>query len=343
MRLLCRFVSRYAALIALIAASSAIAQSAAPNKVPSKARTEKFRNREFGATRHATPRDVEFPAELVKWKPWSGNPVFTAEGAGHWDVKIRERGWILRDDDGYKLWFTGYDGTRDGRKKLGLATSRDGVHWKRFPKNPIYRDHWVEDMTVVRRGGNYYMFAEGEKDNHSVMLTSKDGIDWKWHGELDVRAVDGKRSVQRPCGTPTVWVEDSTWKMLYEVNDDGIWLAKSKDPLSLIWTNARDEPVLKPGPDPYDREKIAANQVIKYRGVYYAFYHGSGSSAANPRTWTTNIARSTDLLHWKKHSRNPIVNGDRSSGIVVPVNGTFRLYTMHDQIDLFESESSGRE
>src|SRR4051794_37665073 len=65
--------------------------------------------------RLATPdnRSKDFPPELVNWKPWPGNPVFTAEGAGHWDVKIRERGWILRDGNAWQLWFTGYDGTRE--------------------------------------------------------------------------------------------------------------------------------------------------------------------------------------------------------------------------------------
>src|SRR5262245_45816711 len=62
--------------------------------------------------------DADFPAELVKWSPRPGNPIFTAEGAGHWDVKIRERGWILHDDNQYQLWFTGYDGTKGGKKML---------------------------------------------------------------------------------------------------------------------------------------------------------------------------------------------------------------------------------
>src|SRR5829696_7898516 len=37
-------------------------------------------------------RNNDFPPELVNWRPSPGNPIFTAEGPGHWDVKIRERG-----------------------------------------------------------------------------------------------------------------------------------------------------------------------------------------------------------------------------------------------------------
>src|SRR5262249_5828731 len=126
----------------------------------------------------------DFPAELVRWNPLAANPIFTAEGPGHWDVKIRERGWILRTGDTYRLWFTGYDGTRESVKHLGYATSADGVHWTRWATNPIYRDHWVEDVCVVPRGNKYYMFAEGAADNHAEMLTSTNGVDWTWAGEL---------------------------------------------------------------------------------------------------------------------------------------------------------------
>ena len=70
--------------------------------------------------------EVVFPTERTQLQPVDGNPVFTA-APGQWDAKIRERGWILHDESGWRLWYTGYDGTREGQRKLGLATSSDGV------------------------------------------------------------------------------------------------------------------------------------------------------------------------------------------------------------------------
>jgi hypothetical protein len=182
------------------------------------------------------------------------------------------------------------------------------------------------------------MFAESENDNHAEMFTSADGLDWKWIGKLDVRQTDATKAARRPCGTPTVWIEGDTWYLMYEWMDKGIWLATTKDPMSLVWHDVQEEPVLNPGPSSYDKELMAVNQVIKYKDAYYAIYHGSGSGAAVPRTWTTDIARSTDRVHWQKYSGNPIVNGNKSSGMVVPVAKGFRLYTMHDQVDLYESK-----
>ncbi|HEY2894496.1 MAG TPA: hypothetical protein VGJ16_09800, partial [Pirellulales bacterium] len=116
-----------------------------------------------------------FPADLVNWAPLPGNPVFQGAGPGAWDAKIRERGWIMREGNTYSLWFTGYDGTREGTRQLGYATSSDGLHWTRWPDNPLVRNHWVEDMMVVKQGDTYYMFAEGLHDE-AQLLVSKNHV-----------------------------------------------------------------------------------------------------------------------------------------------------------------------
>jgi hypothetical protein len=267
--------------------------------------------------------------------PGDMNPVFRPGGPGAWDAKIRERGWILRGEDGYRLWYTGYDGTREGIKRLGYATSPDGVHWTRWPNNPLVADHWIEDVMVVQHGDIYYLFAEGAAAGHSELFTSTNGVDWQWQGPLDIRLADGVRAAQRPCGTPTIWIENDMWYLFYEWHDRGVWLAASRDPMSRVWIHVTDEPVLVPGPAAYDAEMIAVDQVIKRGDEYFAFYHGCGKEL--PRVWNTHIARSRDLVHWQKFAGNPIVAGNRSSAIVVPSDHGLRLYTMHGQMDVFYS------
>jgi hypothetical protein len=281
----------------------------------------------------ADPPAPEFPPVLVDFVPSPRNPVFAAEGEGHWDAKIRERGWILREGETYHLWYTGYDGTREGIRQLGYATSPDGLRWTRSPDNPLCREHWVEDMMVIKRGDTYYMFAEGRNDQ-AQWLTSQDRVHWKREGTLDIRTTNGKPLTPGPFGTPTAWLENGTWFLFYERQDAGVWLATSKD--LKVWTHVQDEPVLLPGPGEYDKHLIALNQVIKYRGSYFAFYHGSGSEKV-PRTWSTAVASSSDLVHWQKYSGNPIVHPNKSSGVVLFDGRQFRLYTMHDQVDVYFS------
>jgi len=280
----------------------------------------------------AQPPGPKFPPELVDFVPHQKAPVFTA-AAGQWDAKIRERGWILKDGDLWKLWYTGYDGTKDGLRMLGYATSNDGVQWTRHPNNPVYKDHWVEDMMVVKHDGKYWMFAEG-KDDLAHLLVSDDGLAWKRIGLLDIRKKDGTPIPPGPYGTPTAWHENGVWFLFYERMDLGVWLATSKD--MRVWTHVQDDPVLTPGPSDCDKDLIALNQIFKYKGRYYAYYHGTAKKGPNARLWCTCVASSMDLIHWKKHPDNPLlpIEHNKSSGIIVHDGEKLRLYTMHPAVYL---------
>lgn len=279
--------------------------------------------------------DDRFPPELTQFVPVSPEPVFTGAGPGHWDVRLRERGVILRDSDHWRMWYTGYDGDRGGLKMLGLATSTDGLVWTRAPQNPLYREHWVEDVCIVPHEGTLYLFAEGFLDRVHL-LTSTDGVQWTRVGLLDVRQTNGTPIARGPFGTPTVWVEAGKWYLFYERRDAGIWLATSTD--LKTWTNVSDDPVLKPGPDEFDRDLIAMNQILKYKDRYYAVIHGA-SNARTPAIWATGLAVSDDLRTWEKYPGNPLrpIAENKSSGLLIPHGAGFRLYTMHDRVVVHEN------
>ena len=249
---------------------------------------------------------------------------------------IRERGYILCEEGAYHMWFTGYNTDRIDTHYLGYATSPDGFTWTRYPDNPVFDNIWTEDMFVIRHDGTYYMFAEGRSDIPH-MLTSTDRIHWKQEGGLDIRYTNGEPLAPGPYGTPTVWIEGETWHLFYERGDEGVWLATSED--RKVWTNIQDEPVISMGPDFYDSQAVAVNQIVKYKGRYYAYYH---ACAHRPwRDWTTNVAVSSDLIHWKKYPGNPIVTGDKSSGILVHDGSRYRLYTMHPDVRVYFPKESG--
>lgn len=280
--------------------------------------------------------DEPFPTSFTSFEPDVRNPLFVAQGPGHWDVKIRERGWILREGETWHLWYTGYDGTREGLKMLGYATSKDGLTWTRVTaEKPLYREHWVEDMCVVKQGDTYQMFAEGFLDR-AQRLTSTDGLQWTWQGLLEIRLANGAPLSEGPYGTPTAWWENGTWYLFYERRDAGVWLAKSTD--LAIWTNVQDDPVLVPGSGEYDQDLIAMNQIFRHDGRYYAVLHGTKKSGNPqiPNQWTTNLAVSTDLIHWDKSPKNPLrpASENKSSGQIFPDGDRFRLYTTHDKVEL---------
>ena len=97
--------------------------------------------------------DGAFPAELVEFGPPSATPLFAGGGPDAWDRDLRERGWIVRDGGTWHLWYTGSNRDQSPLRRLGHATSCDGLNWRRDVANPLVRDRWVEDVCVVRGAG----------------------------------------------------------------------------------------------------------------------------------------------------------------------------------------------
>ena len=280
----------------------------------------------------------DFPPDLVTWSASPANPVFRGSGdAGSWDQKIRERGWIIVEDGVYHLWYTGYNDAKSPNRSLGHAQSPDGLSWTRDPGNPILDTSWVEDVCVVKQGGTYYMVAEGAKDI-AHLLTAPDPTHWTERGPLDIRLKSGEPIAPGPRGTPVLFVRDGLWSLFYERGDQGVWLAQTRDPLTKPWVNVQDEPVLAMGPDAYDKHAIAFDQVIERDGAFYAYYHANAHKPWQ-KDWTTNIARSTDLIHWTKFAGNPLIRDNSSSSEVIfpPGSTRPRLYTMHPEVRVFES------
>jgi len=275
--------------------------------------------------------DEPYPRDLIDFHLYPENPVFKGAGPGQWDEKIRERGWILHENGEYRLWFTGYVNKVGSIRQLGYATSPDGIHWTRSAQNPLEATQWIEDVMVVRDGTTLYMFAEGHNDE-TQLFSSSDGIHWKHLGKLDVRHANGEPISPGPFGTPTAWKENDLWYFFYERRDLGIWVATSKD--MKVWTNLNDEPVIKPGPEEYDARAVAMNQIIKHDGKYYASYHGHAKEGV--ARWVSCLASSPDLRTWTKYSKNPLFppEKNKSSAIFVPDGKKYRLYTMHDRVEL---------
>jgi predicted GH43/DUF377 family glycosyl hydrolase len=259
--------------------------------------------------------------------------VFQGTGMETWDKQIREGGYILHEDELYRMWYTGYNEANSDIKYLGYATSEDGINWERFSDQLIFDQKWTEDIHVTAIDGDYYMLAEGEGDI-AHLLTSDDGMTWLEQGDTSIFKVNGEQISAGPYGTPTLRVEYEKKYLFYERNDQGIWLATSDDFKN--WINVQNEPVIEKGPAEYDVAAVAANQIIKHEGTYYLYYHGSSiPDWMDPKVvalWTSNVARSKDLVHGEKYRGNPIVEGDHSSPILVQDGSGYRLYTMHDKV-----------
>lgn len=280
--------------------------------------------------------EAAWPRALLAFGPPSVEPLFAGGGPAAWDRDLRERGWILRHGGSWHLWYTGSNPDRDPVRRLGHATSADGLNWKRTADHPAVADLWIEDVCVARASGlcgeRFRMVAEG-RDDVAHLLVSQDLAGWRPCGPLDIRRAAGGPITAGPRGTPTLCVANGLWYLWYERWDDGVWLATSRD--GRTFTNVSDEPVLGCGPEAYDRHGIAIDQVVRFDGHWYAYYHASPD--AGRTTWQTCLAASADLVHWEKWHGNPVLPVDpahpkRSSATVIHDGTRLRLYTTHPDV-----------
>ena len=276
------------------------------------------------------------PDALVDFGPPSATPLFAGGGRDAWDRDLRERGWIIRHGGRWHLWYTGSNPDLGPVRRLGHATSPDGLSWVRSPGLPIAADRWVEDVCVVGTcdgaGELFRMVAEGDQDV-AQLLVSRDLRGWRPCGPLDIRRADGGPLSSGPRGTPTLLLEGGVWHLFYERRDDGVWLATSHD--GGRFTNVSDEPVIRCGPEPYDRHAVAVDQVVRFDGRWFAYYHASPDPGRT--TWQTCLATSPDLVHWEKWVGNPVLPVDpahpkRSSATVIHDGERLRLYTTHPDV-----------
>lgn len=114
-----------------------------------------------------------------------------------WDGLLVGRPAVIHEDGTFRLWYDGRKDlppgplagsaptSRDSHRFVGLATSRDGLHWVKYPANPVFgRD--AGGIDVKRLGGRYVMVYESREG--TCAATSRDGISWVDHGLLMPRS-----------------------------------------------------------------------------------------------------------------------------------------------------------
>ncbi len=102
--------------------------------------------------------------DLLHWEVHSG-PILSVGAAGDWDGVAITSASVLRDGEGWELFYVGYDrpiAQRGANLKplaLGRATSRDGIRWVKDPGNPVLAtNQTIWPLFEVLREGATYLF-----------------------------------------------------------------------------------------------------------------------------------------------------------------------------------------
>jgi predicted GH43/DUF377 family glycosyl hydrolase len=169
-------------------------------------------------------------ADGIAWKRQSDRPVLKPSVS--WEGVALMCPHVLWDDAQrqWKMWYSG--GEQYEPNAIGYATSKDGVHWEKYPSNPVlapsplhdWEKNRVTAAQILMDKGWYYAFYIGFRDIDHAQIgvaRSKDGItDWVRHAA---------NPIVRP--TPGGWDADACYKP-YALYSDGRWR---------LWYNGRRE------------------------------------------------------------------------------------------------------
>lgn len=176
------------------------------------------------------------------------NPSENWEGGPNGEVSPNT---ILIEGGVYELWYHTFG--LDGKRRIGYATSNDGLNWVKNP-NPILdfgppgslEDLYVTEPRVFKIGSQYRMYYTGHPVGDTgngryrwFYATSPDGINWTRRGQLWSRLSD--------AGFGIVF-DGVKWHAWYGIEFVSLNYATSEDGIN--WADGPNNPVLLPDPNP---------------------------------------------------------------------------------------------
>jgi predicted GH43/DUF377 family glycosyl hydrolase len=161
--------------------------------------------------------------------PWTidPDPILEVGAEGSWDAAGHSWPSVVRTDDGYQMFFTGFDASRTsgGVGVIGLATSTDGVTWTKRDEPVLSGDADWEDGSLdrprvaVTPDGLVMVYAGRDLTDRGVAW-SQDGIRWERDGEAPAITVDDL-VVATHCWDAALIYRDGTLTYYLEIGGTG--------------------------------------------------------------------------------------------------------------------------
>ncbi len=232
------------------------------------------------------------------------NPVIKVGTEGEWDDQTLGCFTVL--DGGDRFYFFSGGTQYDKPKKIGMATSKDGIRWTKYEKNPLFSGSMPYAIKV---GNTFRLYHPGKDDagRHGLLMrTSLDCLHWSkptrvlTGGIMDpcVMRVGGKYLLYY-CGGGQKMKEG---KHVWEFN---AYMATSAD--GVAWRK-EPQPALPLGPKgSWDEYSHAGPCVLKLDDGFHMWYLGSGTYKGYT-AWRIGHATSSDGLNWTKSGAEPVLD-----------------------------------
>jgi hypothetical protein len=272
---------------------------------------------------------------LLKFKAYEQNPILSPGEPGSWDELFVSAPQIIYFE---KLFYLFYMGCNvPGKMAVGLATSKDGFHFIKFPDNPVLApdDSGFDAYTaavgvLVQNDSVWVMYYNGNElatyspgpaigratAAHLTGPWIKDEIPVLYSGSIGewdagfvipssvIRLEDGNYRMYYSGGT-----EITLWNGFFTgmaASTDGINWKKYNDPTTSKHPFAESDPVLMPGnAGDWDGAYVWMANVNRYPEDFRMYY--TGIQVKNKKElMAIGFASSRDGIKWDKYSGNPV-------------------------------------
>jgi len=256
---------------------------------------------------------VSFSKDLINWEDYEFNPVIKSNNI-KWEFNgIFEPAVIIKDNN-YFMWYPSANG---GKEHIGLATSKDGINWQKYDKNPVispeFNDGWessgIDEPAVIYEDNKFFMWYTGMDNNRNYAIglaTSNDGINWQKYDKNPVLRCRIKNNFdQFGVMDPTVFFKNGEFVMLYvgynspQGGESYINLATSKDGIN--WQKYDNNPVMTPYDinNQWEAGGLIEPILILDNNKIYCLYSGI-SKLSDGRKVQTGLSISKDFKSWEK-------------------------------------------
>jgi predicted GH43/DUF377 family glycosyl hydrolase len=250
----------------------------------------------------------------IVWTRHPSNPVLSQGPSGSWDDYLIHTPCVVYNGSTYHMWYTGHDGSN---RRIGYATSYDGITWSKNASNPVldlgtpgsWDDNHVQTPVTLFDGTTYRMWYVGHDGANwrTGYATSYDGIMWnKYAGNpvLDL-GVTGAFDEYCAAGSSILYNNVSFTYQMWYTSYDGTWrigYVNSTD--GVTWTKIPSIPVLDIGaPTSWDDISARFPSVVHDGVTYHMWY--SGQDGSNSRI---GHATSPNGYQWTKDAANPVLD-----------------------------------
>jgi len=227
-------------------------------------------------------------------------PVLSPGSQGAWDSGQVALGSVLWNGTLFEMWYGGSNTTTYGIGEVGLATSKNGISWVKYPGNPVLGrslfgldQSYLATPYVIKLQLYYYMWYTGRNTTYPqpnptariLAATSYDGIHW-------IKMIS---PAMIPSTNNTSWDSGAVYSpsAIYDNTNFGLWytgtnqsymrpqIGFANSPDGENWTQLSGQPILGLGATgSWDSAGVEQPDVVMSRNGLLMYYDGFSNTTA---------------------------------------------------------------